>query len=283
VAEFVNLVFPASGRPLPEEIMLKSWEALDMAIISPPSNDIMDTPPEIADRINILEKTSVLTRIYSPYNNIFMYSSRGADSEHYIAFVIVRNIADDNIPEVPYSVIKIPPISDAIEKAYKILTVYNLIKKRHNNRLEVITPDTVLRSDPESNGIGALNFAGLIGLSYVVMRFSSLSGADSIFFYFDFSTRDNGGLTKVYKLQKKDAGFTLDLLSGRDPRNYYNVATDSREVHLYSMKKWPADIWASQTFDSGEYEEVSIDTVDFNLPEKGAQISGRFQNICRPS
>ena len=270
-ADFAHLVFPASGRPLPEEIMLKSWEALDMEIISPHGNDITDTPPEIADRINILEKKSVLTRIYSPYNNIIMYSSHNNGSEHYIAFVIVKNIADDNIPGVPYSVIKIPPISDAIEKAYKILTLYNLIKKKPNNRLEVIAPDTVLKSDPVSNGIGPLNFAGLIGLSYVVMKFFALSGADSIFFYFDFFVRDNGGLTKVYKLQKKDAGFTLDLLSGRDPRNYYNAATDSREVHLYSMKKWPADIWASQTFDNGEYEELFIDTVDFNLPDNGAK------------
>ncbi|MCL1911202.1 MAG: hypothetical protein FWG13_03245 [Leptospirales bacterium] len=270
-AEFVKLVFPASGNPHPEEIMLKSWEALDMEIVSPHGNDIMDTPSEIADRINILERSSVLTRIYSPYNNIFMYSSRNSESEHYIAFVIAKNIADDNVSGIPYSVIKIPPVSDAIEKAYKMLTVYNLIKKRPNNRLEVIAPDTVLKSDPLSNGIGALNFVGLMGLSYFVVKFSELSGADSIFFYFDFSARDSAGLSKVYKLQKKDAGFTLDLLSERDPRNHYHAAIDSREMHLYSMKKWPVDIWASQTFDNGEYEEVSIDTVDFNLPEEGAK------------
>ncbi|MCL2026581.1 MAG: hypothetical protein FWG92_07240, partial [Leptospirales bacterium] len=116
-----------------------------------------------------------------------------------------------------------------------------------------------------------------------------LSDTDSIFFYFNFFAHASGSQTKVYKLQKKDTGFTLDLMSERDPRNYYNAATDSRDVHLYNMKKWPVDIWASQTFDGGEYEEIFIDTVDFNLPDDDTKpviaakiFTGRLngRNVC---
>ena len=268
-SEFTNTLVPSAGGKSSDEILAKVLESLEGE--TKEQGQDQSTPPELVDRINILEKKSVLTNLYSPYKDIYIYSSQEGTSSYYIAFVIIRKIADDDVPDVPYSVIKVKPLGEMLEKAYRILCVYNLVNSRSNNRLEIIANDQILKSDPITNGIGDINFKALRDLSSVATKYDLISNTYNIFFYFDASFESseyvNDVSARVYQLLRRDRDYFLDLLAERDPRNPYNAATDSREVHLYSMKKWPVEIWASETFDKGEYKEILIDTVDFNVPE----------------
>jgi hypothetical protein len=187
----------------------------------------------------------------------------------------MKKIAEKPGDEADYSIINHQRIEEALEKAYKVLSVYNLLEKRNNNRIEIIATDQVLEKDPVSNGIGQLNFLGLKGLSPIAGKYLAISGAESILFFFTVSCRKEGLLSKVYELRRKDSGFALDLLAERDLRNPYNATSDQREANLYRMGKWPMDIWARETFDNGEYEELTIDTIDHNAPgvKEGTRVA----------
>lgn len=217
----------------------------------------------LADKINVLSKKHRLRELYSPYEDVFVYSIFSEDSGEgrYIVFALAKDIEDTAPTDIPYSLINGESLKKVLEKACQILSLYNILSRRKKNRIEIIAADSPLKSDSVSNSIGSLNFNLLLSMSSIAAKYMTASDADTILFYFDVLGREDERLSKVYKLQRKDARFDLDLLAESDPRNPYNSSD------IYSMKKWPVEIWAAETFDNGESEELLINTVDYNMPQ----------------
>lgn len=259
-----NLLLPSGGKTA-DEMLFNVQESLKA--VSAGVSEQQPTPPELADRISILEKTSTLTRLYSPYKNIYVYLSRNGESEHYLVFSIIKEVEEDTAPNLPSIMNKIDFIAEMFEKAFRILIIYNLVENQKNNRLEVIINHQAWWNDSAATGLGAMFFTRLKSFSVTATKYFSISNVENILFYIEASRYINEGGNKVYQMQRRDNGFIFDLIAERDPRNPYHTEADSGEMHLYSMKKWPIEIWASEIFDHSEYTEILIETVDYDVPE----------------
>ena len=62
----------------------------------------------------------------------------------------------------------------------------------------------------------------------------------------------------------KHGEICVALLVPEDPRHpyFHDQPADSRNARLFARGKWPAEIWARESFDAGSAEEIRIDSID---------------------
>ncbi|HEY1406924.1 MAG TPA: carboxyl transferase domain-containing protein, partial [Spirochaetota bacterium] len=153
-----------------------------------------------------------------------------------------------------------------LTRACKILSAYQMIEPRDKNRVELLSVESPIAGDPISNGIGNVDFLGIKGVSLSLRHYIDAASAESISFHFDVTNGSKETVRKVYELIRKGSAFALDLLAERDLRNPYGASEDPKEANIFRLGKWPIDIWARETFDTGKYEELFVESIDRNVP-----------------
>ena len=244
--------------------MLHSLENPEKDVV--PSKVSKALAEDLKKKIELLGTRFSVERIYSPCDDVLVYSLTADGVKSYLVYAAVANFTAPESGKGTKPEIQHYLVEDGLLRAFRLLCAYQMLQPRQQNRVELLAVEKPIHRDLFSNGISDVDFLGLKGIAFSVRRYVDSASVDAILFHCRIEGKKGSAETKVYELVRKGSAYALDLLADRDLRNPYGATTDPKEANIFKLGKWPVDIWARETFDDGVYEELLIDTIDRNVP-----------------
>lgn len=204
----------------------------------------------LSEKTGILKKKYDLSRLYSPIKDAVVYSASEKDTgkKSYFSFDYIKN---DSVTAENISVL--------LNRGLRMIGLYNRIEARDGNRIELLDCEIKHTSDEITNSISEEIYSeirrGFMLSSDVFVSTSTAAGLIHLW----CGAEKNG---PIFSFDRVSGEFFFDILLDGDARNPYASEITASNQKLFSIRKWPMDVWASWCFDGGKFDEVLIPTID---------------------
>lgn len=215
---------------------------------------------ELALHIALLKKKYNVNRLKSPIPDIILLRLEDLISEEslYAAFSVLDLAGPDS--EDVYETIE-----RAAGNAAAVVSLYQDIKPSEFNWIHIIIKGMTLTFESNTSNPNKFSFNETqLTLTSALTSIRSKSRIKGVF-ECDFQLTGNEPAKKRKLFFNSDNVF--EFIYNSDSGNLYH---DSRAYNLsnqkiFSLNKWPVEIWADECFDSGTLNEIRIESIDYYL------------------
>lgn len=223
-----------------------------------PDNITNHQKQELNLNIALLNKRYNVSRLKSPILDIIIFRLEDLITKEslYAAFSVL-DLSDPDSEDVYET------IERAAGNAAAVISLYQDVKLNALNWVHIIIKGMILTFEDNADNSGKLSFSKVqMSLTSALTSSRSKSRIKGIF-ECDFQLRDNDPV-KLRKLFFNSTN-TFEFIYNPDSGNLYH---DSKSYNLndqkiFSLSKWPVQIWAEECFDSGTLDEIRIESIDY--------------------
>ncbi len=155
-------------------------------------------------------------------------------------------------------------LEQAAGYAARLLTAYNGLERGDQSFVEILACERPVEMDLAGSDPAIFQYATLLQVAERIVRFFPRAGAERVLLQID--ARRPGfqkAERKVVSVYLDDGRPCLDLPQETDRLNpLWNGVVDEKNQRLFDRRKWPAELWAQESFDPGTPREILIASID---------------------
>lgn len=220
---------------------------------------------KLEQRFEILEKKYSITRLYSPTQDVVIYSLENKEDGKRSYFPVghMEGVRFDR--DEAGNIVGSPDIEGISKTATKVMRAYQSVEEREGSWIEVFLGETPIEAYLISFAPDEISYVTLSQVAQKVMPFFTNTGIERTVVNARVKEKYSGEIQeRRISFAQRHGKLHLDLLVDEmDARSPYFIGEENPRVQtIFNRDKWPVEIWIREMFDAGIAEEIRIPSID---------------------